>query len=446
MFKKCSTRIKRKKVDVLLNDGSPNVGSNWLKDAYTQSDLVLQSLKIGVEVMKKGAIFITKVFRSKDYTSLIWLLNQFFEKVDATKPKASRHTSAEIYVICFNYKAPKEIDPKLFDANFVFEEVTQKKKIHIQYEKKKRNRDGYEDGNLLLYKELSVSKFIDSDNPVNILAEYGQMIWDEESQKYFDHPETNQEVKTLCKDTQLMGRYDFKYLLKWRRKMIEFRDHVPEDENQSETDEEGEFLLSKPKEEDLENVDQEVLESELNELKKKAQNVKKNLEKRQKVKEKKRMPKVSEMTERETDILDNYQDNETFSLASIQTREALDALNNSHGQDLDDLVGEEEEEFLRLKNEREQIRNRDFVDEDSDVEDAVDEMYQQYLERKTPRQKTKITRIKNESRKKRKENFIKLLMKKMNLKQNLIILFYQKSNFLIQEKSNNGLDKIFLMF
>jgi AdoMet-dependent rRNA methyltransferase SPB1 len=123
-LKNITQELKGLKVDILLHDGSPNVGSNWLKDAYTQSDLVLQSLKIGTECMKPGATFVTKVFRSKDYTSLMWLFNQFFEKVEATKPKASRHTSAEIYVMCFGYKAPKEIDPKLFDANFVFEEVT----------------------------------------------------------------------------------------------------------------------------------------------------------------------------------------------------------------------------------------------------------------------------------------------------------------------------------
>lgn len=408
--KKCLRSIQHElkgaKVDVLLNDGSPNVGSNWLKDAYTQSDLVLQGLKIGTELMKKGAIYITKVFRSKDYTSLIWLLNQFFEKVEATKPKASRHTSAEIYVICFNYKAPKEIDPKLFDANFVFEEVTQKKKISIQYEKKKRNRDGYEDGNYLLYKELSVSKFIDADNPVNVLAEYGALVWDEESQKYLNHPETTEEIKTLVKDTQLMGRYDFKYLLKWRRKMIEFRDHVPEDQIQSDSGSEGEEeYLPAPKQENLEQVDSEVLEKELNELRKKALNVKKNLEKRKKIKDKKRMPKASELTEKETDILDNYQDTETFSLQDLSTKDALDKINQSQGQDLDDLITEEEEEKKRLKEERDAIRRNDFVESDSEVEETINDMYQQYLERKTPKQKARLLEARSKEEKKREDLF-----------------------------------------
>ena len=80
-------------------------------------------MTLATEFLRPRGIFITKIFRSSDYNSLLWVFNQLFGRVEATKPHSSRGVSAEIFVTCRDYKAPSKIDPRLLDPKHVFRDT-----------------------------------------------------------------------------------------------------------------------------------------------------------------------------------------------------------------------------------------------------------------------------------------------------------------------------------
>ncbi|XP_070623070.1 pre-rRNA 2'-O-ribose RNA methyltransferase FTSJ3 [Erythrolamprus reginae] len=213
--------LKTWKVDVVLNDGAPNVGSNWVHDAFTQANLTLSALKLACDFLSKGGWFISKVFRSRDYQPLLWIFQQLFHKVQATKPQASRNESAEIFVVCQGYLAPDKIDNKFFDPKFAFKEVeVEAKSVTELVTKRKPKAEGYEDGATILYNRCNLTDFLKASNPVDFLSKASEIVFDNEELEH--HSATSEELRHCCQDIRVLGRKELRALLNWRTKLRRF--------------------------------------------------------------------------------------------------------------------------------------------------------------------------------------------------------------------------------
>ncbi|WVZ02610.1 hypothetical protein V8G54_023416 [Vigna mungo] len=383
----CKSRIKKlmnqhgcRAFDVILHDGSPNVGGAWAQEAMSQNALVIDAVKLATQFLAPKGIFVTKIFRSQDYSSVVYCLKQLFEKVEVDKPAASRSESAEIYVLGLRYKAPAKIDPRLLDVKHLFQGSVepQPKVVDVLRDtKQKRHRDGYEDGNTTLRKISSASNFIWSDSPLEILGSVTSITFTDAADKPIkDHDVTTEEVKSLCDDLRVLGKQDFKHLLKWRihiRKALSpTQKHDPpttkeETENEPKVDEEDRLLNEM---EELTNV-----------MDRKKKRAKKLLAKRR-AKDKARKATGMQMDA----VEDGYVDHELFSLSSIKGKKDLVAVDNTEYEGDEGEVEDSENEEIHESPEH---SSSDLEDSDEErkryneqMEDLLDKAYEKFVIRK----------------------------------------------------------------
>jgi 23S rRNA (uridine2552-2'-O)-methyltransferase len=96
-------RILPKEADVVLSDVSPNVSGNWELDHAKQIYLAEMSLKLAVGVLRVGANFLVKAFDGSYMMDFVNKTKMHFRIVRIVKPKASRKTSAEVYITAVNF-------------------------------------------------------------------------------------------------------------------------------------------------------------------------------------------------------------------------------------------------------------------------------------------------------------------------------------------------------
>ncbi|XP_060791025.1 putative tRNA (cytidine(32)/guanosine(34)-2'-O)-methyltransferase [Neoarius graeffei] len=99
--------------DLVVCDGAPDVTGLHDVDEYIQAQLLLAALNITTHVLKPGGNFVAKIFRGKDVTLLYSQLKIFFSTVTCAKPRSSRNSSIEAFVVCQNYSPPEGYIPNM---------------------------------------------------------------------------------------------------------------------------------------------------------------------------------------------------------------------------------------------------------------------------------------------------------------------------------------------
>lgn len=102
-------------VDLVISDGAPDVTGLHDLDIYVQSQLLWAALNLALCVLKPGGKFVAKIFRGKDVDILFSQLKTVFEGVTVAKPRSSRASSVEAFIVCTNFRPPKGFKASLQD-------------------------------------------------------------------------------------------------------------------------------------------------------------------------------------------------------------------------------------------------------------------------------------------------------------------------------------------
>ncbi|ODV96967.1 hypothetical protein PACTADRAFT_65658 [Pachysolen tannophilus NRRL Y-2460] len=92
------------KADFVCSDGAPDVTGLHDLDEYIQAQLILSALQLTCCILKEGGTFVAKIFRGRDIDLMYSQLGFLFEKVVCAKPRSSRGTSLESFIVCIGYK------------------------------------------------------------------------------------------------------------------------------------------------------------------------------------------------------------------------------------------------------------------------------------------------------------------------------------------------------
>lgn len=97
--------------DIVVSDGAPDVTGLHDLDEYLQAQLVYSALQLATAVLKLDGVFVAKIFRGRDIDLMYAQLGRLFTDVTCAKPRSSRGSSLESFIVCRGYTPRPGWDP-----------------------------------------------------------------------------------------------------------------------------------------------------------------------------------------------------------------------------------------------------------------------------------------------------------------------------------------------
>ncbi len=104
VVEKIKELIGDRKVSVVISDMSPNISGAYSTDHARSIYLAELALRFAVENLKKGGVFLVKIFEGDMLGDYVKEAKKHFAMVKLHSPKASRSSSSEIYLIAKGFK------------------------------------------------------------------------------------------------------------------------------------------------------------------------------------------------------------------------------------------------------------------------------------------------------------------------------------------------------
>ena len=91
-------------VDLVISDMAPNMSGALSVDQPNAMYLAELALDLSRQVLRRGGIFLTKVFQGEGFDEYLRDMKTSFDKVQTRKPQASRARSREVYLLASGFR------------------------------------------------------------------------------------------------------------------------------------------------------------------------------------------------------------------------------------------------------------------------------------------------------------------------------------------------------